>query len=140
MRQLSWPRQLRAAVAAAGLTLLLVDSRAEPPGEAMVTIDIHARRFEPPAVTLHAGTPVRLVLINHDAELHAFVPGELFEGVNVRVTGNGAPDFGAGGLRKVIIPSGGRSEIRFTPERPGAYPYFCDMPGHEMRAVIQVER
>jgi plastocyanin len=39
----------------------------------------------------------------------------------------------------VIIPSEGRAEFRFVPDRPGLYPYFCDMPGHEMKATIVVQ-
>jgi hypothetical protein len=90
-------------------------------------------------VQLHAGRKTTLVLRNEDAELHAFVPGSLFAGVNLNISGNGAPEFGEQGFKRVIIPSEGWAEIRFVPDRVGTYPFVCDMPGHEMKATIVVE-
>jgi len=107
--------------------------------EEAVLVRIHARKFLPPTVRVHAGRKTRLVFRNEDAELHVFVPGTLFNGVSVSVEGNGAPEFGEEGFRKVIIPGDGVAELRFTLERPGRYPFICDMPGHEMRAMIVVE-
>jgi|SRR5687768_12996885 uncharacterized cupredoxin-like copper-binding protein len=112
---------------------------AQPLPEDLVVVTMHARQFDPPVIVLHAGRKTHLVLSNEDAELHAFVPDGLFVGVNLNVGGNGAPEFGESGFKKVIIPSGGRTDIRFTPERPGNYPFLCDMPGHEMRGTIVVE-
>lgn len=107
--------------------------------EDLVLVTMHARQFDPPVIVLHAGRKTHLVLSNQDAELHAFVPSGLFVGMNLNVGGNGAPEFGENGFKKVIVPSGGRADIRFTPERPGVYPFLCDMPGHEMRGIIRVE-
>lgn len=107
--------------------------------EEVITVTIHSRTFEPDPVTLHVGQKTKLVFYNQDAELHTFVPVGLFVGVHLNVTGNGAPEFGADGFKRVIIPSEGRAEFRFVPERPGVYPFFCDMPGHEMKATIVVE-
>lgn len=112
---------------------------AEEASEDLVLITMHARQFDPPAIVLHAGRKTHLVLRNEDAELHAFVPNGLFTGVSLNVGGNGAPEFGEDGFKKVIVPSGGRADIRFTPERPGDYSFLCDMPGHEMRGTIRVE-
>lgn len=107
--------------------------------EEQIVVMIKARSFEPGTVTLHAGTKTMLVFHNQDAELHAFVPVGLFTGLSINVSGNGAPEFGPDGFKRVLIPSGGRAEFRFVPEQPGVYPFFCDMPGHEMRATIVVE-
>jgi uncharacterized cupredoxin-like copper-binding protein len=90
-------------------------------------------------VQLHAGRKTRLVLQNEDAELHAFVPGDLFSGVNMNVGGNGAPEFNERGFRKVIIPGQGAAELRFVLRQTGQYPYICDMPGHVMNGTIVVE-
>jgi len=105
-----------------------------------VVVQIRARQFIPATVTLHAGRKTKLVFENQDAELHAFVPVGLFVGVNLNISGNGAPEFGTEGFKRVIIPSSGRAEIQFVPEQPGTYPFFCDMPGHEMKATIVVEK
>jgi uncharacterized cupredoxin-like copper-binding protein len=112
---------------------------AEELSEELVLVTIHARQFDPPVIILHTGRKTHLVLRNEDAELHAFVPNKLFLGVNLNVGGNGAPEFGESGFKKVIIPSGGRADIRFVPEHPGEYQFLCDMPGHEMQGTIRVE-
>jgi plastocyanin len=107
--------------------------------EERVTVQIRGRAFLPPTVTLHAGTKTVLVFHNQDAELHAFVPFELFNGLSLNVGGSGAPEFGTEGFKRVIIPSQGIAELRFMPDRPGTFRYICDMPGHEMKASIVVE-
>jgi uncharacterized cupredoxin-like copper-binding protein len=112
---------------------------AEELSEELVLVTIHARQFDPPVIILHTGRKTHLVLRNEDAELHAFVPNKLFLGVNLNVGGNGAPEFSESGFKKVIIPSGGRVDIRFVPEHAGEYQFLCDMPGHEMRGTIRVE-
>ena len=104
-----------------------------------VLVRIHGRKFLPATVRVHAGKKTKLVFQNQDAELHAFVPGNLFNDVSVSVEGNGAPEFGEQGFRKVIIPGDGVAELRFVLRQPGRYPFICDMPGHEMRATIVVE-
>ena len=111
---------------------------AEPEVEA-ITVEIHGRTFIPDRVVLHAGHKTLLRFRNHDTELHAVVAKELFLGVNLNVGGNGAPEFGPDGLTRVIIPPDGLAEIQFTPTGAGTFPYRCDMPGHDMRAVIVVE-
>jgi uncharacterized cupredoxin-like copper-binding protein len=112
---------------------------AEEVSEELVLVTMHARQFDPPVIIFHAGRKTHLVLRNEDAELHAFVPHEVFAGVSLNVGGNGAPEFDDRGFKKVIIPSGGRADIRFVPERAGEYKFVCDMPGHEMRGTIRVE-
>jgi len=102
-------------------------------------VNILARKFDPPVVTLQAGQKTALIFQNKDAELHAFVAVDLLKGVNLNVSGNGAPEFGPEGFKRVIIPSLGHVEIRFVPEHPGRYSYLCDMPGHEMKATIVVQ-
>lgn len=111
------------------------DTNADEP----IVVKIRARQFDPDSVRLHAGRSTILVLRNEDAELHAFVPGNLFAGVSLNISGNGAPEFTDQGFKRVIIPSEGRAEIRFVPDRVGVFPFICDMPGHEMRATIIVE-
>ena len=107
--------------------------------EEVVLVRMKGRKFIPPAVHVQAGRKTKLVLRNEDVELHAFVPGGLFDGVSMNVGGNGAPMFGDRGLRKVIIPGQGLVELRFVLPQPGQYLYICDMPGHEMQGTIVVE-
>ena len=107
--------------------------------EIAVTVRIESRRFLPHVVNLRVGQPVRLILQNEDVELHAFVPTDLLVRTNVQVSGDGAPQFGKDGLRRVLIPSGGRAELLFTSREAGSFPFFCDLPGHMMNGTIVVD-
>ena len=111
----------------------------DPALEETATVVIQGRQFKPDRTVLHQGQKTKLVFKNQDSELHAVVPFGLFAGESLNISGNGAPEFGAEGLKRVIIPPDGITEIHFTPAKPGEYRYLCDMPGHEMKAVIVVE-
>jgi uncharacterized cupredoxin-like copper-binding protein len=104
----------------------------------MVKISASARTFIPEVVFLKMGRPVALVIENQDVELHAFVPLLLFQGTNVQVTGNGAPEFNEAGLARVLVPPKGHTKIKFTPPAAGHFFYICDLPGHQMRGEIIV--
>jgi len=104
----------------------------------VVKISARARTFIPAVVYLKMGRPIALVIENEDVELHAFVPLLLFQGVNIQVTGNGAPEFNETGLARDLIPPKGKAEIRFTPRAGGHFSYICDLPGHQMRGEIIV--
>ena len=104
-----------------------------------VTVEIPGRMFIPNHVLLHHDQKTVLRFRNDDTELHTVVAKELFFGVDLNVGGNGAPEFGPDGLKRVIIPPEGLIEIQFTPAHTGTFSYLCDMPGHDMKAVIVVE-
>jgi uncharacterized cupredoxin-like copper-binding protein len=104
----------------------------------VVKISARERTFNPEVVVLKMGRPVALVIENQDVELHAFVPILLFQGLNVQVTGNGAPEFNEAGLARVLIPPKGHAQIKFTPPAAGHFFYICDLPGHQMRGEIIV--
>ena len=114
-------------------------SPSDTAAEDTAVITIRNRTFEPERIPLRIGHKSRVIVHNTDAELHAFVPVGLLAGLHFHVLGDGAPQFDAHGLKRLIIPSRGTAEIRFVPERAGIFPYFCDMPGHEMSATIVVE-
>ena len=78
--------------------------------EQQVTVHIQNRRFLPQMIHLRVGQPTRLILLNDDAELHAFVPTDLLAQTNVQVGGNGAPQFDDHGFRRVLVPSSGQVE------------------------------
>jgi uncharacterized cupredoxin-like copper-binding protein len=103
-----------------------------------VKIFVRQRTFIPETIHLKMGRPLVLVIENGDVELHAFVPLLLLQGVNVQVTGNGAPEFNEFGFSRVLIPPKGQAHIKFTPPAPGHFFYICDLPGHQMRGEIIV--
>ena len=113
-----------------------------PPAETQtesVTVEIRGRVFVPNRVLLHHDVKTALRFRNHDTELHTVVVKELFLDTGLNVGGNGFPEFGPEGLKRVIIPPEGLIEFQFTPARTGAFTYLCDMPGHDMKAAIIVE-
>jgi plastocyanin len=112
------------------------------PGEAEVesiTVEIRSRVFIPQRVYLHHDRKTALRFQNHDTELHTIVAKALFLSTDLNVGGNGAQEFGPDGLKRVIIPPDGLIEFQFTPTHTGTFSYLCDMPGHNMQAVIVVE-
>lgn len=104
-----------------------------------VTVEIRSRVFIPQQVHLRHDRRTVLRFRNHDTELHTVVAKEFFFGVDFDMGGNGAPEYGPDGLKRVIIPPDGLIEFQFTPARTGTFPYLCDMPGHNMQAIIVVE-
>ena len=104
-----------------------------------VTVEIRSRIFIPQHVHLHHDRKTVLRFRSHDTELHTVVAKELFLSADLNVSGNGAPEFGPNGLKRVIIPAEGLIEFQFTPAHTGTFSYLCDMPGHNMQAVIVVE-
>ena len=131
---------VRAALACALLVGLL--NPAADAADALpnaVEIIASKRTFTPETITLKLGRPATLTIRNEDEDLHAFVPLLLFQRTNVQVSGNGAPEFNEAGFVRVLIPARGKAELRFTPRTSGTFVYICDLPGHNMRAVIIVE-
>jgi plastocyanin len=104
-----------------------------------IIVEIRSRIFIPQHIHLHHDRKTALRFLNYDTELHTVVAKELFFGVDFDVSGNGAPEYGPDGLKRVIIPPEGLIEFRFTPARTGTFSYLCDMPGHNMKALITVE-
>ncbi len=103
-----------------------------------VRIVIRVRQFQPAEVTVRTGQEVVLAFDNQDVEIHTFVPEKLLERVPVQVEGSGAPQFGDLGLVRLLIGGGSQAKIRFVPQIPGRYRYYCDMPGHQMVGQIIV--
>ena len=124
------------------LALVLATPAIALPTEAeveSVTVEIRSRIFIPQHVHLHHDRKTVLRFRSHDTELHTVVAKELFLSADLNVGGNGAPEFGPNGLKRVIIPAEGLIEFQFTPAHTGTFSYLCDMPGHNMQAVIVVE-
>jgi nitrite reductase (NO-forming) len=79
----------------------------------VLTVVAHNYRFQPDAIHLTAGQPVRLVLDNRDPVKHNIS----FRDLEPRVA--------------VVTPMNGKQAIVFTPTKPGTYYLYCSEPGHE---------
>lgn len=96
------------------LTYLLAACGDTAPNEATITIKEMA--FGQSEVTVKAGQPVTLRLVNRDGYTHAF-------------------DMDAFDIH-TSLAANETAEVRFTPEKAGRYPFYCSSPGHEMAGMV----
>lgn len=96
-----------------------------PPNAQQVTLIARdSMRFEPETLTVQAGQPVHLTLVNEGHIPHDFM---LREGVDKPVR---------------ILATGRSAAGTFTIDRPGTYTFICSVPGHEaagMKGTIVAE-
>jgi uncharacterized cupredoxin-like copper-binding protein len=83
------------------------------PDEATITMKEMA--FVQSEITVKAGQPVTLRLVNRDGYAHAF-------------------DIDEFDIHSLLVANE-TAEVSFTPEKPGRYPFYCSSPGHEMAGM-----
>ncbi|MCL6520918.1 MAG: cupredoxin domain-containing protein [Firmicutes bacterium] len=114
-------RALRPALLAA--LLLLGSACSSLPVEQRTVVTARPYYYDPATIRVRAGTPVRIDIRAYDRRAYGFV----VDGLGLRAR----------------VPAGGRSEVRFTPERPGTYTIRndvdCGAPCRSMRALLIVE-
>ncbi|HRQ38588.1 MAG TPA: cupredoxin domain-containing protein [Chloroflexota bacterium] len=96
------------------LVWLLAACGSTTPNEATITIKEMA--FGQSEITVKAGQPVTLRLVNRDGYAHAFDMDEF--DIHTSLAANET------------------AELLFTPEKPGRYPFYCSSPGHEMAGMV----
>jgi uncharacterized cupredoxin-like copper-binding protein len=95
------------------LVCLLAACGPQAPAEATITMKEMA--FVQSEITVKAGQPVILRLVNRDGYAHAFDIDEL--------------DI------HTLLEANETAQSSFTPEKPGRYPFYCSSPGHEMAGM-----
>lgn len=80
------------------------------------TIEMEAMRFQQDEITVNAGQPVTLRLVNRDGYAHAF----------------DMDDFDI----HTPLAANETLEISFTPEKPGQYTFYCGSPGHHAAGMV----
>ncbi len=86
----------------------------------VVTVAMTEYRFEPERLSLTAGVPYRLRLVNRGTEIHDFSAPGFFRTVRFKDAGA----FGSYGTSIVIRP-GERKETEFVALAPGSYALTC---------------
>jgi uncharacterized cupredoxin-like copper-binding protein len=81
-----------------------------------VTITMKEMAFVESQITVKAGQPVTLRLVNRDGYAHAFDMDEF--------------DI------HTLLAAKETAELSLTPEEPGRYPFYCSSPGHEMAGMV----
>lgn len=154
--------QFQILVAAALLVLLAVPLAAQGAAEQKVTITMREEAgrmsFRPQRVTLQAGVPTEVVLVNRGSVKHEWMvypvptkPGRpdhewaeensFFKGVKVEVAG-GEVTRRKGVLVEVMVKPGKSATIRFTPTRRGQFEMACLISGHweaGMKGILVVK-
>jgi cytochrome c oxidase subunit 2 len=98
-------------------------SAAPAPGALQLTVHGALLAFDKSSLVTHAGK-VTLTLMNASPLLH-----------NIALKGNGVDVTGP------VVPSGGHSSVTAV-LKPGAYTYYCSVPGHEaagMKGTLEVK-
>jgi plastocyanin len=110
---------MRAAILAFGLALLPGGAPAAAPAGApqVVQLTLKDHRFEPSRVTVAAGRPIRIDLINRDAA------SEEFDSEDLRV-------------EKDVTPNG-RVSFTLGPLKPGTYSFMGEL--HQATATGEIE-
>ena len=102
------------------LSLLIIPvcllAACSPPAPNEATITMKEMAFVQSEITVKAGQPVTLRLVNRDGYAHAFDIDEF--DIHTSLAANET------------------AELSLTPEKPGSYPFYCSSPGHEMAGMV----
>lgn len=106
-----------------------------------LTLTATEMRFEPANLTVSAGRPVTVTLKNQGTAEHDFTVMDLpaTDVTNAVSHGHGQPEPGM-----VVAHATPKNDAtaRFTPTQPGAYEFYCSVPGHKdagMKGTLTVQ-
>jgi plastocyanin len=98
-----------------------VTAASDPQGVQRVTLDAHTFYFEPNRIVVKAGHPVEITIHNRAMMVpHNFTLK--------------APDGGLD-VEKDVRWFGGHGVVRFTPDKPGEYQFYCDKDSHMRKGM-----
>jgi uncharacterized cupredoxin-like copper-binding protein len=99
----------------------------------MVSVNLNEFAFEPGTITVTAGQPVELTLVNDGAVEHDFaieiIPAEDIS-TEGSMSGHDMSDEHSEFTLHTATAPGETSVLRFTPTQPGTYKIICSVPGH----------
>lgn len=122
---------LRRLVRISGIVMVLgatgsAQAQAQPDPPAVVRIELSEYAFTPTQVTLKAGKPVTLKVVNTGRAVHMMASQYLgsqdleIEGADMEVD---APN----GVKYVKLQPGKSAEIKFTPAQKGTFDFACEV-------------
>jgi plastocyanin len=88
-----------------------------------VTVKLSEYRFEPSKIVLKVGEAVELTFLNEGSIMHEVVTLALHDlDVDIEINGVIAETMG---FLEFELPPKSRATLRFTPEKPGEFPFTC---------------
>ena len=96
--------------------------------------------FQPEALEVTAGRPVRLTMVNEGALDHDFsileMPMETMGATAVAMPGHDMGAMTVDPQLHMAVTMGMSNTIEFTPTKPGTYEFFCTVPGHKQAGMV----
>jgi uncharacterized cupredoxin-like copper-binding protein len=128
-------------MSAAGLILIFTavlaagpaESAPRPPGVAIVAGPPNEFTFQPNQVTVQAGQPVTITLVNK---------GKLDHDLFIEALGVKLPPMGKNPKDHPMLAPSKSVTLTFTPAKKGTFEFICTVPGHKeagMKGVIVVK-
>ena len=106
---------------------------------AQITVTMKEFAYAPNPITVAAGTPVEITLVNEGAVEHDFVI-EVISVTDVSMDGAMEDHEMSGDHEEFDLhtstPAGETSTLTFTPTEPGTYQIFCSVPGHKEAGMV----
>jgi uncharacterized cupredoxin-like copper-binding protein len=149
-------RWLALGVVAVLLALVIYGGASGAAKEQKVTIVLSEFKFTPATVTLQAGVPAEMTLVNRGAVIHEFsvytkppagqkitewdewvIPNTYFQGigeVNSEIVGYGTTNGTI--LFEFEVPKGRSVTIKFVPTRKGTFEMGCHQAGHYEAGMV----
>lgn len=131
------PGRSRRWIASIAASLLLVAGLAAGCGGVVaggpVTITIEYSAFEPARVSVPAGVPVTIRLVNTDPIDHEWIVGD--DAAHAAHRTGTEPTHDARPT-EVSIPALTTVDTTITFDEPGIYAYVCHLPGHEAYGMV----
>lgn len=100
-----------------------------------ITLEVSNLQYQPATIEVAAGQWVRMTMRNNDSVEHDF---SILEIPMATMGATAAPMVGhdMGGLDvqpqlHMVAAMGATNTVEFTPTKPGAYEFFCAVPGHK---------
>ena len=98
-------------------------------------VDIRFSHYEPSELSVPAGRPVEITLVNHDPIDHEWIVGD--DGVHERHR-TGTEPVPAARPTEVSLPALGKRTTTVTFPTAGRLKFICHLPGHEAYGMVGI--
>lgn len=98
-------------------------------------IELGEMFFKPEKITLKAGTPYILQLVNTGKKKHEFVADDFFGTVAFRKAENSIGEYKGPTLKEVEVFAGKQLDLYLIPTKAGEYLLVCEIEGHREKGM-----